>query len=138
MRTETAGKAAAYSYIQVIFAVLLGWAVFAEVPSLWADLAQQYDGQDRWYLEALGIAADQQWNACLDAWLKQAGDRAWSTSAGRDIVWRSRAKRTPELLAKIVTDPKTPVETHPRYMRAFDFLSGPEKDQALKAILLGL
>ena len=66
------------------------------------------------------------------------GKDGWSTPAGRDIVWRSRAQRTPELLAKIVTDPKTPVETHPRYMRAFDFLSGPEKEQALKAILLGL
>ena len=35
MRYESAGKAAAYSYVQVIFAVLLGWAVFAEMPSLW-------------------------------------------------------------------------------------------------------
>jgi drug/metabolite transporter (DMT)-like permease len=35
MRSETAGKAAAYSYVQVIFAVLLGWAVFGEIPSLW-------------------------------------------------------------------------------------------------------
>ncbi|MFT4519256.1 MAG: drug/metabolite transporter (DMT)-like permease [Halioglobus sp.] len=35
MRFEAAGKAAAYSYIQVIFAVILGWAVFAEIPSLW-------------------------------------------------------------------------------------------------------
>jgi drug/metabolite transporter (DMT)-like permease len=35
MRHETAGKAAAYSYIQVIFAVLLGWGVFGEIPSLW-------------------------------------------------------------------------------------------------------
>jgi len=35
MRHEAAGKAAAYSYVQVIFAVLLGWAVFGEVPALW-------------------------------------------------------------------------------------------------------
>jgi drug/metabolite transporter (DMT)-like permease len=35
MRFETAGKAAAYSYVQVIFAVALGWAVFGEIPSLW-------------------------------------------------------------------------------------------------------
>ena len=35
MRYETAGKAAAYSYVQVIFAVFLGWLVFAEMPSLW-------------------------------------------------------------------------------------------------------
>lgn len=35
MRHESAGKAAAYSYIQVVFAVILGWAVFSEVPSPW-------------------------------------------------------------------------------------------------------
>jgi drug/metabolite transporter (DMT)-like permease len=35
MRHERAGKAAAYSYVQVIFAVILGWVVFAEIPSLW-------------------------------------------------------------------------------------------------------
>ena len=38
MRWETAGKAAAYSYVQVIFAVALGWALFNEVPSLWTWL----------------------------------------------------------------------------------------------------
>ena len=35
MRYETAGKAAAYSYVQVIFAVALGWALFGELPPLW-------------------------------------------------------------------------------------------------------
>ena len=35
MRYGTAGKTAAYSYVQIIFAVILGWAVFAELPSLW-------------------------------------------------------------------------------------------------------
>lgn len=35
MRSATAGKAAAYSYVQVIFAVLIGWFIFAELPSWW-------------------------------------------------------------------------------------------------------
>lgn len=35
MRSETAGSAAAFSYVQVVFAVALGWAVFGEEPSLW-------------------------------------------------------------------------------------------------------
>ncbi|MFT7644225.1 MAG: hypothetical protein ACI9G1_005991, partial [Pirellulaceae bacterium] len=61
-----------------------------------------------------------------------------SSDAGKDIIWRSRATATPGYLAKIVQDPKTPKETHPRYMRAFDFLSGPEKEKALQSILLGL
>ena len=35
MAAETAGKASAYSYVQVIFAAVLGWLLFAEVPGLW-------------------------------------------------------------------------------------------------------
>ncbi|MGE0758858.1 MAG: dehydrogenase, partial [Pirellulaceae bacterium] len=105
-----------------------------QAAELWAELASQHDGADRWYLEALGIGADQQWDAFLGAWLKKAGD--WTQSgAGRDIVWRSRGKQTPALLAKIITDPSTPPETVPRYFRAFDFLAGAEKDAALKSIL---
>jgi drug/metabolite transporter (DMT)-like permease len=38
MRHETAGKAAAYSYVQVIFAIALGWTVFGEIPSVWTLL----------------------------------------------------------------------------------------------------
>ncbi len=104
---------------------------------LWADLALQHDGKDRWYLEALGIAGRPRWDACLEAWLEKVGDRWMSTEAGRDIVWRSRAKKTPSLLAKIIADPKTSVEHLPRYFRAFDFLKGAEKDAALFAISFG-
>jgi drug/metabolite transporter (DMT)-like permease len=35
MQTDTASKATAYSYVQVIFAVILGWIFFAETPTLW-------------------------------------------------------------------------------------------------------
>ena len=38
MATESAGKATAYSYIQVIISVILGWMIFAEVPTLWTWL----------------------------------------------------------------------------------------------------
>jgi len=101
---------------------------------LWAELAAAHDGKDRWYLEALGIGAAGQWDAFLGAWLQRVGEN-WNTPAGRDIIWRSRATVTPRYLAKIVTDPKIPTQQHARYMRAFDFQSGPEKEKALKAIL---
>ena len=35
MQTETAGRAAAFSYLQVVFAALFGWWFFQEVPDLW-------------------------------------------------------------------------------------------------------
>lgn len=35
MQYESAGKATAFSYTQVLFAALFGWVVFAEVPSVW-------------------------------------------------------------------------------------------------------
>ena len=54
----------------------------------------------------------------------------------RDIVWRSRSKSTPAMLAKIVKDSSTKENEKARYMRAFDFHSGPEKDAALQSILL--
>ncbi|HAB15452.1 MAG TPA: hypothetical protein DCE44_03270 [Verrucomicrobiales bacterium] len=101
-----------------------------EAPALWATLARQHDGQDRWYLEALGIGADGQWDAFLAAWRTSVGDQ-WKSPAGRDIVWRSRAKATPDLLVQIINDPSVTEKGRPRYLRAFDFLQGPEKDAAL-------
>ncbi len=105
-----------------------------EKPRLWAQLASQHDGHDRWYLEALGIGAGDDWDNCLAAWLEQVGD-GWNTPAGRDIIWRSRATQTPSYLAKIIKHDDTPPETLSRYLRAFDFLAGPEKDKALESIL---
>ena len=105
-----------------------------EAPVLWATLARQHDGQDRWYLEALGIGADQQWDAFLGAWLKLAGDQ-WNTPAGRDIIWRSRAKATPDLLVKLISDTSISEKERQRYLRAFDFLKGAEKDAALLQLL---
>ncbi len=101
---------------------------------LWVQLAQQYDGKDRWYLEALGIASDGRADECFAAWLNKVGDD-WNTPAGRDIVWRSRASDAADYLVKILQDPSTPVEQHDRYMRAFDFHEGAKKETALKSLL---
>ncbi len=105
-----------------------------EAPKLWAQLALQHDGHDRWYLEALGIGADRQSDKFFDAWLTAIGDK-WNTAAGRNIVWRSRSKKTPALLAKIIFDKTLSAGEREHYFRAFDFLTGPEKDAALVQLL---
>lgn len=105
-----------------------------EVPALWATLAQQYDGKDRWYLEALGIGADQRWDESLTAW--QAATRNdLSSAAAHDIVWRSRGSKTPGLVVAISQLPATTAAERTRLVRALDYVTGPEKDAALLKLL---
>jgi hypothetical protein len=133
---NVAGKLASdpSKQVQRELALALHGSKSPQAPAVWAELAKHHDGKDRWFLEALGIGAAGQWDAFLGEWLKEVGMN-WNTPAGRDILWRSRAKVTPEYLAKILKNPKTSEAEQPRYFRAFDFLSGPEKEAALKSIL---
>lgn len=107
----------------------------AEAPKLWAALAQQHDGKDRWYLEALGIGADKQEDKFFAAWLNVVGEK-WNTPGGRDVVWRSRSPKAAPLLAKIATAKDTPEAERGRYVRALDYIKGPEKEAALAEIAI--
>src|SRR5690606_14914210 len=97
-------------------------------------LAVQHDGNDRWYLEALGIGADRQWDSYLAAYLKEVKNPL-ATAAGRDIVWRARTNSTLPFLERLVVDTKTPLKSRLRYLRAFNFIPGEEKDKTLLGVL---
>lgn len=114
-------------------AIALRHNTSADAPGLWATLARQHDGEDRWYLEALGIGMDRQENRFFEAWVAQVGDN-WNTPAARDIIWRARASKSPGLIAKLVTSKQTPEPEKARLLRALDFLKGPEKEAALVEI----
>ncbi len=109
-------------------------AIVPDRPSIaetWVQLARKYDGKDRWYLEALGIAARGAEDACFDAWIKSVGT-GWNTPPARDILWRLRSVKTAPLLAKLIEDPNTSEAEAPRYLREFDFLpAGEQKTAAL-------
>ena len=108
------------------------------IASLWVRLAQQYDGKDRWYLEALGIGAEGQWDSFFKAWQAVAGSNPTATQAGKDIVWRSRSKESVTLLASLASDPAVDLKSRLRYFRAFDFNpGGKEKSAALLKIVKG-
>ena len=116
---------------QVRRQIALSLANSKKIAPLWAALAQQHDGTDRWYLEALGIGALGNEDECFQAWLAVVGDK-WNTPAGRDIVWRMRSAKNAALLAKILADKSVADTEKPRYLRAFDFLpAGDEKTKAL-------
>jgi len=118
-------------------AVSLHRVATPKAAELWAELALQHDGKDRWYLEALGIGEKGNETACFNAWLKKVGD-GWKAPVGRDVVWRSRATKAAGLLAKLVLDPEVPESEHPRFMRALDFHFGKAKEDALATLLLKL
>ncbi len=109
-----------------------------EEAQMWAWCARQHLGNDRWYLEALGIGAAKNWDACLEKYLATGGKDFHKTlrpelrdayaKQYRDIIWRSRATKTPTLLAEIVSSKDTPTDELPRMFRAFDF----QKDSSTK------
>ena len=107
---------------------------------LWAQLAMHHndslgnDDNSRWYLEALGIGAHNNWDACLDAWLGLAGETV-GNPAGLDILWRSRATRTPGTIAYLVLNGLVSLNSWPHWIRAMDFQAdSPEKTKALDLI----
>ena len=111
-----------------------------QLPVIWSDLADQYPAGDRWYLEALGIAADGHWDECLEEWLMESEATtktklAWPKSL--DILWRSRGSKSAELIADIIAGPTTPVADLPRYFRAFDFLNRESTTPVLTQLAFG-
>ena len=106
----------------------------AEAAESWATLAMQHDGKDRWYLEALGIGADKQWDKFFAAYLDKVKDPLLS-AASHDIVWRARTDKAVPYIAALASDNNTPLKNRLRYFRAFDFNTGPVKSKLLVKML---
>lgn len=115
-------------------AIALRHSKSPEAPALWAELAAQHTGNDRWYLEALGIGADNNWDSYFNAYLQKVANPVESP-AGRDIVWRSRTNESVKFLATLATDSKVDLKDRLRYFRAFDFVKGTKKSEALLEML---
>jgi putative membrane-bound dehydrogenase-like protein len=106
-----------------------------DAPMLWANLAAMHMGKDRWYLEALGIAADGNWDTYFPAYQKLMGDKIMKSAGGRDVIWRSRGGGSAVLLGQLATDKEAALPFRLRYFRAFDFYTD---RKAASAVLLDL
>ncbi|MCH2213405.1 MAG: c-type cytochrome [Fuerstiella sp.] len=96
--------------------------------ALWVPLAQTLDAEDRWFLEALGIAAHGIWNECLAGLLQSSESAKISADVADAIIWRSRANNvTPALIGERIsalsTDPDSSPSDLARWFRALDFQS---------------
>ncbi len=101
-----------------------------EAAGIWSTLASKHDGKDRWYLEALGIGADRQWDSFFKSYLANVKDPL-KDAAGKDIVWRARTDEAVPYLAKLAVDEQVALKDRLRYFRAFDFNAGTLKSGLL-------
>jgi putative membrane-bound dehydrogenase-like protein len=115
--------------------VALRYDTSPQMPALWTRLANRYDGQDRWYLEALGIAADVRAQECYQAFLASVGEK-WNQPAKADIVWRMRTPEAIEQIASLIADPENSLQDTDRYFRALDFHAPEKRSPILKAMFL--
>ncbi len=102
----------------------------------WPTLAMQYDGQDRWYLEAIGIAAENHWDLCLAA-LEEMPLRD-NSPAMDAITWRSRGQQSFNKILQLIRNPATTMEKLPRLFRSLDFQNPREHQKELLSMLLEL
>ena len=122
-------------------AITLRFEKSSDKARLWAQLAAQHDGEDRWYLEALGISAELDWDECLNS-LKELqksppDDSRMSPKASLDIIWRSRGSQTPQLIADAIGTDFASNDNLPRLMRSFDFQKSDDKESILFGLAFG-
>jgi putative membrane-bound dehydrogenase-like protein len=108
-------------------AIALRHITTPEADAIWTALALQYESGDRWYLEALGIGADGNWDTRLSSYLA-------SNQLNRDVIWRARSSKSVPYLVSYVREAK-PLTEKLRYFRAFDFVPGNEKSSQLMQII---
>jgi putative membrane-bound dehydrogenase-like protein len=104
----------------------------------WLDamvqLAKQYDGKDRWYLEALDIAARGREDA-LYARLKGLSD-AMPTAAFDELVWGLRPKTAlPDLVAAI-KNPATSTDERIVLLDTLGWMQWPEAERAMESFIV--
>ncbi len=111
--------------------------------TLWTTLAAAYPMRDRWYLEALGIAADSDSKSGWDAGLPMI-EKPPATIP--DIIWRARGKNAMQAKSAILrflsTYPETNpgataiLESLPRFFRSLDFEDKDDAAQLCMSLLV--
>jgi putative membrane-bound dehydrogenase-like protein len=105
----------------------------SDMPQRWAALAQQYDGHDRWYLEALGIGGEHRWDECFAAYLSLMGTRRERPAL--DVVWRARTASALPWMIDHFLAPETTQEQVARLLRALDYHEAAARNDALTKVM---
>jgi len=103
-----------------------------QMPSYWSQLAGHYDGQDRWYLEALGIAATDRWEECLR--VLQNSRAKMTTGAWNHLIWRSRGGTAALLQTELLQSGAMPPQEVPAMFRAIEMQSERDYQSTLNTL----
>lgn len=105
----------------------------------WLDavtrLVEQYDGKDRWYLEALGIAARGREDA-LYARLKSQSAATLSAPLNR-VVWRLRPRAALPDLVAAANDPSRAMKERELALDTIGAMQWPEAARAMETFITG-
>lgn len=104
-----------------------------EMPGLWAALASQQDGSDRWSIEALGIGAELRWDECFAAYLKRTEERQQTPNP--ELVWRARTELAAPYLIAMLTQSSDPgFQSMEKLLRSLDYHSPESRNSVLSAV----
>jgi putative membrane-bound dehydrogenase-like protein len=115
-------------------ALLLPYLEANKRPTIWAKLAQKHQGNDRFNLEALGIAARGTEKESFEAYIK-INPNPLASLGGQDIVWRSRAESALPFLVTQVKQNATKIEKNLRFFRAMEYIESDKKEGYLLGLL---
>lgn len=101
--------------------------------NVWLKLVESFDGSDRWFLEALGIAANNNWDEYLEQLKNKVGEGWLQNNIVKEVIWRSRSKKTTAYLEQIIKN--TPLNQRDRFYRAFDFQQSTDKNEVLLRLI---
>lgn len=119
-------------------AIALRDVPFADKKEILLSLARQYDGQDRWYLEALGSAMDKDaalWYDELKMLLatKNISPAEWKKPM-TDFAWRLHPANAVDDIVSRVKDSSLPADERNRMLTALAFINDKSAANAMLAI----
>lgn len=120
--------------VQRELAIALRFQGTQEAADLWGQLAAQYQGDDPWLLEALGIGADLYPDQYFEA-LEQYNGGVWEAKGQQELIWRIHAKKSIPLLANLIQRSQGGQAELARYFRGFNFKNDPSKNEYLVQLI---
>jgi putative membrane-bound dehydrogenase-like protein len=94
------------------------------------ELIKGFDGQDKWYLEALGIALDKKEEVFYPELITQFADNRASMRLS-NLIWRLHPKQSVEFLKKRADDFATPEDERKKALTALAFIKDKSAVQAM-------